>query len=52
MAPPYWVIESMFASVVEPTESMPAAHRSLAKGRTGPDNSLRAMISAAPRPFR
>ena len=31
-APPYLVIDSRLASVVEPTESMPPAQRSLASG--------------------
>ena len=52
MAPPYFVIDSTLASVVEPTVSTPAAQRSLASGRTGPESSLRSRISAAPRPFR
>ena len=37
MAPPYLVIESRFASVVEPTLSMPPAQRSFASGFAGPD---------------
>jgi hypothetical protein len=40
------------ASVVEPTESMPPAKRSLASGLPAADNSLRSMISVAPRPLR
>ena len=34
-APPYFVIDSRLASVVEPTESMPPAQRSLASGFGG-----------------
>ena len=51
-APPYRVIDSTLASVVEPTESTPPAQRSLASGRAGPLSSLRSIISLAPRPFR
>ena len=36
MAPPYFVIESRLASVVEPTLSMPPAQRSFASGLAGP----------------
>ncbi len=40
-APPYRVIASTFASVVEPTVSIPAAKRSFANGFTGPARSCR-----------
>ena len=36
MAPPYFVIESRLASVVEPTLSTPPAQRSFASGLAGP----------------
>ena len=52
IAPPYLVIESRFASVVEPTLSTPPAQRSLAMGLAAPDNSLRSITSAAPISFR
>src|SRR6202007_3354966 len=51
MAPPYFVIESRLASVVEPTLSTPPAQRSLANGLEGPDSSLRSITSAAPSAF-
>ena len=35
IAPSDFIIESALASVLEPTESMPPAQRSLASGRTG-----------------
>src|SRR5215207_3763962 len=52
IAPRYFVIERRFASVVEPTASMPAAQRSLASGFAAPESSLRSTISAAPRSLR
>src|SRR5882762_1049129 len=51
-APPYLVIESRLASVVDPTLSMPPAQRSFASGLAGADSSLRSITSLAPRPFR
>ena len=48
-APPYRVIDSTLASVVEPTVSMPPAKRSFANGLAGPASSLRSMMSAAPK---
>jgi hypothetical protein len=51
-APPWRVIDSTLASVVEPTESMPPAHRSWPSGLAAPASSLRSMISPAPRPLR
>ena len=43
IAPPYSVIERMLASVVEPTLSIPPAHRSFASGLAGPDSSARSI---------
>src|SRR4029077_10886541 len=51
-APPYFVIESRLASVVDPTLSMPPAQRSFAGGLAGPESSLRSITSLAPRPFK
>jgi len=51
-APPYFVIDSALASVVEPTESMPPAQRSLASGLPGAESSARPMISVAPSDLR
>ena len=51
-APPYLVIDRTFESVVDPTLSIPPAHRSFASGLAGPDNSLRSITSAAPMSLR
>src|ERR1700712_5567410 len=52
IAPSARVIARRLARVAEPTASIPAAQRSLARGRGVPDRSARSMISAAPRPRR
>src|SRR6266567_7049297 len=51
-APPYRVMESTLASVVEPTLSMPPAQRSLPSDLGVPASSARSMIYAAPSPWR
>src|SRR5581483_9591629 len=52
IAPPYLVMEMTFASVAEPTLSMPAPQRSLPSGFAGAESSARSRISAAPSDFR
>ena len=52
IAPLRFVCASTLASVIEPTESTPAAQRSLPIGLPFSESSARSMISAAPRFFR